>query len=232
MGNADARKGRLIAICGIDGSGKATQTELLAARARETGRQVQCISFPRYGQSFFADLIERYLRGEFAARAADVDPCLAALPYALDRWQAAPTIRTWLAGGCLVVCNRYVPANMAHQGSKIRQEPARRQFFAWVVELEYGVLKLPPPHLHVLLDAPPALAMELTRSRRTAAGRADAQDIHENDLDYLEATAEAYRQIAGDAPDAWAVVPCARAGAMLPREEIADGVWEAVRDLL
>ena len=37
------------------------------------------ISFPRYGQGLFANLIESYLRGDFAPRAADVDPRLAAL---------------------------------------------------------------------------------------------------------------------------------------------------------
>ena len=131
------------------------------------------------GTELFADLVERYLRGEFAKRASDVSPYLAALPYALDRWQAAPQLREWLAQGRLVLCNRYVPANMAHQGSKLEDEAERRGFFDWVDELEYGVLGLPHPDLHLLFEMPPAVAAQLAGER--PAGPTGAEDIHEGD---------------------------------------------------
>ena len=44
-----ARKsGKLIVLAGIDGSGKATQTELLLARLRKEGCEAEGISFPRH----------------------------------------------------------------------------------------------------------------------------------------------------------------------------------------
>lgn len=232
--------GRLIAICGIDGSGKATQTDLLARKAEAEGHRVARVSFPRYGEGFFADLIERYLRGEFARRAADVSPYLAALPYALDRWQAAPEIHQWLQDGRLVLCNRYVPANMAHQGSKLGSEADRRAFVNWVAEFEYGILGLPVPDLCILLDVPPALAVELMTGRNARGGAAEADDIHESDLEHLKATAQVYRQIATEAADPsmaasrgpWAVIECAPAGAVLPPEQIAERVWAEVRKVV
>ncbi|MHC4481047.1 MAG: dTMP kinase [Planctomycetota bacterium] len=232
------REGRLVAICGIDGSGKATQANLLASRAEACGLRAELISFPRYGQSFFADLIERYLRGEFAARAADVDPYLAALPYALDRWQAAPQLRRWLEAGALVICNRYVPANMAHQGSKAASAGQRRAFCRWVAELEYDVLELPRPDLHLLLDVPPALAMRLMDGREPQRGATDRKpDIHESDLEHLRATGAAYREIAGQGAEepgggAWAVIACTEGQQMLPPDQIAGRVWSEVRKLL
>ena len=42
-------KGKLIVIEGLDGSGKATQCELLFNRLRESGKRVLKVSFPRYG---------------------------------------------------------------------------------------------------------------------------------------------------------------------------------------
>ena len=227
-----SRAGKLIAICGIDGSGKATQAELLGERLEREGHAVRRVSFPRYGQGLFADLIERYLRGEFAARAADISPYLAALPYALDRWQAAPALKQWLAGGCVVLSNRYVPANMAHQGSKLPSGPDRQAFFRWVREMEYGALGLPEPCLQILLDMPVETAARLAGGRAAQAGSAQARDIHEADMGHLRATAEAYRQVASQEPDRWTVVPCAPGGVLLPPAEIAEAVWAAAREVL
>ncbi len=232
MGTPESQPGRLIAVCGIDGSGKTTQTALLADRARAEGYAVQQVSFPRYGQGFFAELIERYLRGEFAARAGDVSPYLAALPYACDRWQAASQLREWLSAGRLVLCNRYVAANLAHQGCKVPAGRERRAFFEWVERLEYGVFGLPRPDLHVLLDMQPAHATALLADRTRSAGPPGKQDIHERDMEYLEATARTYRELACQAPQGWTVIPCAVGGAVLPPERIAEAVWAAVREVL
>jgi dTMP kinase len=221
--------GRLVAICGIDGSGKTTQSELLAERVRSEGLRLREVSFPRYGQGFFADLIERYLRGDFAARASDVSPYLASLPYALDRWQASGDLHEWLAAGDFVLCNRYVPANMAHQGSKLPDADARRGFFEWVARLEYEALALPRPDLQVLLDVPPQVATGLMTGRSARTQSLESGDIHEQDAGHLEATAQAYRELAAlGAGGRWAVVECCAEGAMKPPEQIADLVWAEV----
>jgi dTMP kinase len=214
------------------------------------------MSFPRYGKGFFADLIERYLRGELAVQAGLVSPWLAALPFALDRWQAVADLRRWLAEGCLVVCNRYVAANMAHQGSKLASEAERRAFFEWIGRLEYGIFELPRPDLQILMDVPAEIAQKMTDKRNaeteqpgrrkklagkvSSAGRVrqtslpsfHGYDIHEADKAYLESTAEAYRQMAREAPGAWAVINCAPNESLLSPTKISDAVWAEARRIL
>ncbi len=79
----------------------------------------------------------------------------------------------------------------------------------------------------MLLEVPTDVAVALRRERDAREGRAEGHDIHEADLSYLRATAEAYRQVAAMTPGPWAVVQCAKAGRMLPPERIAESVWDA-----
>src|SRR5216684_4178204 len=57
-------RGKLIALEGIDGSGKRTQLDLLASELDARGLATFRISFPRY-ESFCGELVGRYLNGEF-----------------------------------------------------------------------------------------------------------------------------------------------------------------------
>lgn len=220
-------QGRLIALCGIDGTGKTLQAAILKERAVALGRRVETMDFPCY-KKFFGRLAARYLRGEFGEEAGEVSPYLAALPFACDRWQAAPVLRAWLEEAALVICNRYVPANLAHQGAKIASDEERRPFLKWVEELEYDVLGLPRPDLHVLLDMPATLAGSLIERKEEREYLKNGRDIHESDAAYLAATREVYVQLAEETPN-WLRVDCAPCGALLAPEEIAEQVWEGVR---
>ena len=57
-------RGKLLVLEGLDGSGKATQTELLEKALRERGHRVRKISFPNY-ESPSSSLVKMYLRGDF-----------------------------------------------------------------------------------------------------------------------------------------------------------------------
>src|ERR1700693_2293629 len=98
-----ASRGKLIALEGIDGSGKLTQLDLLAREIDARGLATFRISFPRY-ESFFGKLVGRYLNGEFGALDA-VDPHLSALLYAGDRLEANPEIETALSSGKVVLAD-------------------------------------------------------------------------------------------------------------------------------
>ena len=224
-------RGCLIAICGIDGSGKTVQTAMLCRRAQEAGWLVRSIEFPRYGEGFFGPLIARYLRGDFAKDPAQVSPYLAALPFACDRWEAGPTLRRWLEDGALVVCNRYVAANLAHQGGKIQSPQERAGFLRWVEKLEYEVFALPLPDLQVWLDMPPEVAVKLIACKKRHGQLEEARDIHESSLAHLEATRAVYHQLAS-ATTGWATVKCASEGQPLPPERIAEELWRRVKPLL
>ena len=56
--------GKFIAIDGLDGSGKGTQTDILVERLKKEGKKVRVLSFPMYenDSSLFARM---YLDGKF-----------------------------------------------------------------------------------------------------------------------------------------------------------------------
>jgi dTMP kinase len=216
----------LIALEGIDGSGKGTQAARLAERAREAGRTVASFSFPTYDGNPFAEAIAGYLNGDFGA-ADEVHPELAALLYAADRFHARSRLVEALASHDLVICDRYVASNAAHQGAKL-QGDERRRLLDWLEAVEYGEFALPRPDLVVLLDTPVALARELV-GRKGARGYTTLEaDIHEADASHTSATREVYLELAER--ESWRVVLTARDdGEPRDVDEIADEIWEALR---
>jgi len=221
--------GLLLAIEGIDGAGKGTQAARLAEMAAEHGRRVASFSFPLYDGNPFSRAVADYLNGEFGA-ADEVHPELAALLYAGDRLHARPRIVSALQASDLVVCDRYVASNQAHQGGKLRGE-ARRRLLDWLEEVEYGEFALPRPQLVILLDAPVALARRLV-GRKAARGYTTLEaDIHEADAVHSGATREVYLELAER--DDWRVVKTAGDdGAARDVDEIAAEIWAAVEPLL
>ncbi len=118
-------QGKLMVITGIDGSGKTVQTKLLYERLVKEGYPAVITDFPQYGKTFFADMVTKYLKGEFGS-ADSVSPYLASLLYAGDRWECKEQINTWLRADKIIISNRYVCDNMAHQGGKISGLPGKR----------------------------------------------------------------------------------------------------------
>ncbi|MFW5915667.1 MAG: dTMP kinase [Planctomycetota bacterium] len=224
-------EGTLIVLCGIDGSGKTAQTEMLCRRLEESERNVQYLEFPRYSEGFFGDLIARYLRGEFAPQAGEIDPYLASLPFACDRWEARPQLERWLEDGATVICNRYVSANLAHQGGKLKSPAERKRFRRWVEKMEYEVFEIPRPDLHVWLDVPAGVALRLIRGKGEREYLAGGEDIHEKDIEHLRTTRGMYKLLALNS-STWCTINCAPDGPMLSRTEIADRVWDAVETVL
>lgn len=224
-------RGRLIVVAGTDGSGKRTQTRLLVQRLRHEGREAETISFPQYERSFFGEAAGRYLRGEFGP-AETVDPHLASIVFAMDRWEAKGTLEGWLASGRVVVADRYSSANAAHQAIKIADRQARARFVAWVDRMEHEVLGLPRPDLTVLLHMPWQTARRLVDCKEGRAYLQGARrDQHEADETHLERSSNAYLDLARTTPG-WTAVECCREDRLLPPDAIAEQVWQAVQTAL
>ena len=221
--------GLLLAIEGIDGAGKGTQAARLAETAGAQGRRVASFSFPLYDDNPFSRAVGDYLNGEFGT-ADEVHPELAALLYAGDRFHARPRIVAALEEHDLVVCDRYVASNQAHQGAKLAGN-ARRRLLDWLEEVEFGEFALPRPQLVILLDAPVALARRLV-GRKAARGYTTLEaDIHEADAVHSSATREVYLELAER--DGWRVVSTAADdGAARDVDDIAAEIWSAVEPLL
>ena len=160
-------KGKLIVIDGVDGAGKKTQTALLQERLIAAGRKVFTLSYPRYGQPSAA-LVEMYLRGEFGSDEKTVNPYVASTFYALDRFAESAAVKEALDKGTIVIADRYVTANMAHQGGKIDDPEERKKYFDWVYDFEYNKCGLAKPDLTLLLYAPLEATNQLLQSRGQA----------------------------------------------------------------
>lgn len=231
----EIKRGRLIVFEGADGSGKATQSNRFFKSLLSEGYDAEMLDFPQYGQNPFAETVEAYLRGEFG-RATAINPYLASMPYAADRWKARDKIREGLAKGRIFVSNRYASANMGHQGAKIVDPRERRKFIEWCRHIEYGEdgFRIPQPDLTVLLDVDIATSQGLINARASERGK--ERDGHERDPGYLGRVAETFREIAASDPT-WRRISCMnprgkRANDLLKPELIAKKVYELVTPYL
>ena len=220
-------KGRLIVIEGSDGSGKATQSRALVRRLRAQGIPAASIAFPGYRRAFFGGMVGQYLRGEFGVGA---DPRLVSLLYAGDRWEAKAKIARWLAEGKVVVCDRYVDSNKAHQGARLQSSASRGEFLDWVDRLEYGVFGLPRPDFTIFLHVPQAVADRLiARKAPRAYLRGKRRDIHESDPKHLRGAERIYLQLASSRPARQgALIECTESGRLLSKTQVAERIWRAV----
>jgi dTMP kinase len=218
-------RGKLIALEGIDGSGKRTQLDLLASELDARGLETFRISFPRY-ESFYGKLVGRYLNGEFGALDA-VDPHLSALLYAGNRLEAKPEIDAALSAGKIVLADRYIGSNMAHQSARVSLEQ-REEFFAWLKGLEYGLYALPVEDLVVFLRVPVPEAHRLVGLKSARAYTNLKRDIQEADIKHLEQTAIVYDRLATE--ENWARINCFNkvSGLLHSPEEIHRAVLQAV----
>ncbi len=203
--------GRLIVIDGNDGSGKQTQSAMLRTSLLHIGKKVLPMSFPRYEDTFFGKELRKALSGEYGDFAS-LDPHLASVLYAADRWASKALIQRELATGVYVICDRYVSANQIHQGGKIPDESERGDFLAWLDQLEYGEFGLPQPDISIYLDVPPALSEKLMSDK--------TRDIVEASPDYLKNSHESAQWLIARYPDRWIHIHCTVRGLMRSREDI------------
>ncbi len=202
-----AQQGMLIVIEGTDGSGKSTQFKLLVEALTRAGHEVATFKFPRYDEpsSYF---VREYLSGAYGT-GAEVGPYTGSLFYALDRYAGAPQIRAALAEGKIVLLDRYVGSNMAHQGTKFYHIEERRGYFIWLDNLEFEMLKIPRPDLNIVLRMPVNMSVGLLRDHGKEL------DIHEVDSDYLERTGQVYDDLCQLFPRDFARIDCMRDGELL-----------------
>ena len=221
--------GKLIVIDGTDGSGKTTQLHLLAQRLKQEGFLVEVADFPQYNTKS-AGLVEEYLSGKYGGP-GEVTPYQASIFYAADRFDANFKIKKWLEEGKIVLSNRYVSANMGHQGAKISNSLERKVFFNWLNDLEYKLFNISRPDLSLILHVPATIAFDLAKERAREDWVGKTKDIHESDLNHLRAAEEVYLEIAQTIPG-FTLIECSLNNKILEREAISELIWVQVRRLL
>lgn len=215
----------LLAIEGIDGAGKGTLCRELLALAKGAGIRAATLSFPRYEETQFAELIGRYLRGEMGA-IDQVPVRYAALLYGGDRFESRDRLLAMIADHDLVILDRYVASNIAYNAAKLPPDE-RGELIAWVEQLEYGLFDLPRPDLTLLLATSTILADRLVGEKAARSYTRATRDLHEADRDFLSTVAAVYDALSSAGGDAWLRVdPTDGANNLRAPTDIAATVWQ------
>lgn len=224
-----ATRGKLLAVEGIDGSGKRTQVDLLTAALQARGYSVYSTGFPQY-DSWFGKMVGQFLNGELGPLES-VDPHFTVLLYAGDRFEAKPKLEAALNNGQIVLADRYIGSNLAHQTARV---PAakRSAFLDWIEHLEYNIYGLPRESLILYLRVPPSEAQKLIARKSTRSYTSAQEDLLEASLLHLEDAAGMY-DVLSRRPH-WATIECfdAKLHVMREPQEIAAEVLAAVEAAL
>ena len=214
----------LIDIEGIDGAGKGTQARLLCERLTLAGVSHRLLSFPRYAETLFGQIAGEFLNGRFG-KLDEVHPLLAALIFAGDRVESRDVLLDALKTHAVVVLDRYIPSNVAHQAAK-RVGVEWAELIERINRIEYDINHLPAPALTVLLDVPAEVAQTLIATKSARNYTARAADLQEADGEYLAEVRAVYCELAQQ--PGWQRIACVRNGTMRTVEEIAAEVWSHV----
>lgn len=227
--------GKLIVIDGADGSGKATQTQLLLERLKTEGHAAEKLDFPRYKDNILGKLIGECIAGEHGDF-LHMDPYVASVLYAGDRFESKTIIQNWLAHGTIVVLDRYASANQIHQGGKIVEAAKRREFLLWLDRLEYEMFGIPRADVTLYLKVPTDISLRLLQDKHTQEKKGDylkegKKDTVEDDRTYMEQALLSAEYLMATQPH-WQMVDCAKDGVMRSREEIHEDIWSIVSDTI
>ena len=175
-------KGKVIVIEGLDGSGKGTQSRMLASNLRNHGYKVHHVSFPYYDSDSSA-LIKMYLSGKFGTNPDDVNAYAATSFYAVDRFASFKT--SWKKlydNGYIIVADRYSTSNLIYQLAKVPDEQWN-DLRMWIEHYEYDLLGLPRPDDVYYLSVPIEISQSLMAKRYH--DDETKKDIHESNIKYL-----------------------------------------------
>lgn len=214
----------LVAVEGIDGSGKGTQVDNVESELRSMGHNVSKWTFPQYETNRFGRQIGRFLNGEFG-QLDDVRPELSALLFAGDRLESREALLAAINDHDVVLLDRYVASNIAHQAGRLKGQP-RDELTEFLLWLEFDLHKMPRPNRTFWLDLPVSVAQERIAMKAARSYTDKAADLQEADAEHLIAAADVYRTLSTQ--PGWVRLACESRSAA----EIAAEMQSAIRDLL
>ena len=152
--------GRFITFEGIDGSGKSTQTKLLAARLQDEGYDIILTREPG-GSEGAEEIRDLVLQGATDRWSAETEILLFT---AARRDHIERTILPALIQGKIVICDRFADSTRMYQGI------SRGDLRALVDQLH--CLMIPyDPDITILIDMDPEIGLKRAKARATAEER-------------------------------------------------------------
>lgn len=211
--------GKFITFEGGEGTGKSTQTNLLADKL--SAQNIECVKTREPGGSPAAEAIRELLLGQALG---PITPLTEALLFSAARADHIDkTISPNLRAGRWVLSDRFMDSTRAYQGldHAISQQA--------VEQLEQLVVADHKPDLTILLDLPANEGMERANIRHQASQNgSDLRDRFEaRDIEFHKALREKFLQIAEANPERFAVIDASKR-----EQDVATDVWNAVQKRL
>lgn len=207
--SAEQARGMFIAFEGGEGSGKTTQSRLLAIWLRDQGFDVVQTREPgstKVGMRLRAILLDAVHQG-LSARSE-------ALLYAADRAEhVEKVIRPALYHGSMVISDRYVDSSLAYQGA------GRALDVEDVTRINNWATGGLVPDLTVLIDTPPSVGLA------RLGGAADR--IESEPLEFHERVRREFRALAAAEPARYLVLD-----GTLPQQQISSLIYDRVREIM
>jgi dTMP kinase len=223
---------RFLAIEGLDGAGKSTQTKLLKSYFTENSLEYRYLHFPRTNVPPYGEMIARFLRGEFG-KVESVDPYLVALLYALDRSKSKSQINEWLSKGYWVLVDRYVYSNLAFQCAKLKNHEDKERLREWIMKLEYKHNRIPKPDISILLNVPFNFVSKSLSDKRHGDSREylnGKEDIHENSLSLQSSVHNEYNFLINKYEDFFFIDCNSEDGDILEPEVINENILKLISE--
>ena len=215
--------GKFIVIEGLDGSGKATQTEILRKVFEQRGEKVRKLTFPDYNNESSA-LVKMYLGGEFGDKPSDVNAYAASAFYTVDR--IASYLKFWkddYENGTVIIADRYSTSNIIYQMSKL-PESEWDSYIDFQEDFEYNKIKVPKPDKIIYLDVEPDVSQRLLSGRYS--GDESKKDLHEKNVNFLLECRKSALYAAEKL--GWVRISCTENGEMRSIEAIAEDILNIV----
>lgn len=207
--------GKLVAIEGIDGSGKTTQAKILSAELKKSGHKVFSTKNPTDGE--IGLFIRQILSGK-----KEFSPVSFQYLFVADRAYQQEEIIKHLKKGEIVITDRYFWSSVAY-GAVDRGIDFAKESNAEVLLSSFGILstyyQFLSPDLTVILDVSPKAALERLSSSR------DSKDIYDK-KEKLDKIAKGYEWLVKKFPEEFTIISAEK-----PVEHVTKEIIEKIKSL-
>ena len=211
------RKKLFITFEGIEGCGKTTQTKRLSKKLQDQGIRHLITREP--GGSAIGASIRQIL---LDSRNIDLVPLAELFLYAADRAQHIDeTIRPALDQGDWVICDRFIDATVAYQGT------ARGQDIAFIKLLNKKAINGILPEITFLCDCPVETGLARAMKRNKELAQEDQDRFEQEALDFHKKVRQGYLNLAKEYSTRFVIID-----ATLSEDEMEQQVFETLEPLL